>query len=110
MKNNTSESKVLLEKTLRSLPIDHVLQGARYHLKCALNEIQKVEGKRQNREVVRKTSEEEHKAKMGNFFITPDIAQAVLDGIDNMIDEEQTKIENMKKKSEKQTSNETFTD
>ena len=103
MKNNTGESKILLEKLIKSLPGDHVLQGARYHLKCALNEIEQVENKRQGREVVRQTTEDAYKAKMNSFFITPDNAKAVLNGIDSMISEEQKKIDNMKKKAEKQT-------
>ncbi|MCK9459662.1 MAG: hypothetical protein M0R80_08490 [Proteobacteria bacterium] len=103
MKNNTDESKALLERALKELPNDFALQNARYHLKRTLNEIEQVEDKRHKREKSRITIEEDYRAKMNSFFITPDNAKAVLDGIDSMISEEQKKIDNMKKKAEKQT-------
>ncbi len=110
MKNNTNESKVLLEKALQSLPQDNALQGARYHLKCAINEITHIEIKRKGREVVRKTTEEMYKEKMNSFFVTPSNAKTVLDKIESMISEEKKKIEDMQKKTDSQTPNTLLTD
>jgi hypothetical protein len=99
MKNNTSESKVLLERALKSLPLDGSLQQARHHLKCALEEMQHVESKRYKREVIRKTVEEEYKEKMGKYFISPQNAPSLLNTIDQMIEQEQKKIGKMQEKA-----------
>lgn len=89
---------MLLERALKSLPLDNSLQQARYHLKCVLEEVQHIEGKRQKREVIRKTVEEEYKDKMGKFFISPQNAPSLLNTIDQMIEQEQKKIGKMQEK------------
>jgi flagellar biosynthesis chaperone FliJ len=98
MKNNTGESKMLLEKALKNLPLDGSLQQVRRHLKCALEEIQHVEGKRHKREIISKTVEEEYKEKMGKCFIAPQNAPSLLNTIDQMIEQEQKKIGKMQEK------------
>jgi hypothetical protein len=93
MKNNSSETKIMLEKALQNLPPDQAMQSVRFHLKCALNEIIKVEGRRQKREVVRKSTEENYKEKMNSFFISSENAPLALNAIDKMIAQEQNKLD-----------------
>ena len=103
MKNNTTEIRMLVEKALQSLPFDNVLQGTRFHLKCALNEINKVESKRHKREKVRIEVEKEYKEKMASLFIPPENSQLALNAIDEMISQEEDKIKRIKENKNKPT-------
>lgn len=52
MKNNTGLSKAHLSEAIKNMPDDFALSTARFHLKEALREIEKVEHKRSKRENV----------------------------------------------------------
>jgi hypothetical protein len=95
MKNNTQNSKQLLEQLIKSLPNDFSLNQTKYYLKCALNEIIHIENKRNKRENLQQKTIEEHKEKM-QMFMNPtlNVAQAkeVIENIDKMIAVEQQKL------------------
>lgn len=57
MKNNTQQSKQFLTQAIQALPEDFALGSARSHLRAALNEIQKIEGRRVQREELNKQVE-----------------------------------------------------
>jgi DNA topoisomerase VI subunit B len=101
VKNNTQRSKALLQQALSNLPQDGALQSARQYLGKALQEISKVEGKRQKREVIRQDVEKQWKEKMEMFWQpSPDQAQNMLNQIDSMIEMEQKKIEEIQQKNQ----------
>lgn len=52
MKNNTGLSKAHLSEAIKNMPDDFALSTARFHLKEALREIEKIERKRSKRENV----------------------------------------------------------
>ena len=112
MKNNTGRSKTLLEQALRSLPGDNALQGTRYHVNKALDEIRKIEKKRRKREHVETTAAEEWQEKMKLFTMPPEIAKTALENIDSMISQEQDKIDKIKNKDNNDNNDnmETFID
>ena len=46
MKNNTNQTKELLQKALVNIPQDFSLSEVRYHIRVALNKLENVEKKR----------------------------------------------------------------
>jgi hypothetical protein len=91
MKNNTERSKQFLSQAIQSMPDDFALSTARQQMRSALNEIQKVESKREKREEVNQQAvldSLENKIMYG----TPYDAKAALKAIDELIGLEKSNL------------------
>lgn len=96
MKNNTEQTKILLQKALMDTPQDFALSEVRFHIRAALSKIENVEKKRTQRNVVvEKRKEEIEKA---NQVYNPYVAIQV---IDDLIAEEKSKIEGIQRRRNK---------
>lgn len=94
MKNNTQNSKELLFKALHNLPEDFALREAKQQIVRAINEIEKIEGRRAQREQnLQKEKEKEKK-----IFISPYTASQQLQEIENMINSEKKRLEALQEK------------
>ena len=96
MKDNTKNLKEFLQKALSSTPDDFALTEVRQHIKIALSKVDKVEKDRAKREKSSQIRKEEVKAKKENpFYMDP---KFIISSIDEMINIEKKKIENIKNK------------
>ena len=105
MKNNTSNTKNLLIQALDNLPQDFALRETRSAIRLALHKLEKVEGRRIQRENDRVRQEEMQKNKKkavdGGLndahlfwqFENPEVAANVIKNLDKMIGEEKTKLD-----------------
>lgn len=94
MKNNTEQTKVLLQKALLDTPADFALSEVRFHIRAALNKLETVEKKRAKREV----AHEQRKTVTAQQAYNP---FAALQAIDEMIAEEKAKIEDIHRRRNK---------
>lgn len=89
-------SKDALNKILKGLPTGYKFEGARYHLKRAIQEITKIE-----------TREEKKVIQQDQMLVPPLTAtqgRSMIDKIDDLINQEQEKINQLKiKPSEEET-------
>jgi hypothetical protein len=90
MKKNTQETKQYLQRALNNLPQDFALREARFHIMQALAKIEHAEDKRQNRAVLAQPSV----APAAN----PQAARDAIKLIDDMIHEEQNKLDQIRLK------------
>jgi hypothetical protein len=90
MKNNTNKARNLLEQALLSLPQDFSLDTARRSIKIALSEIIQIENKREKRNKLK-----ENRKELKNKLMPSSIKI-----IDELIKQENKKIENNKNKKE----------
>lgn len=94
MKNNTTDTKRLIQQALAAMPNDNTLSEARHHLRAALNHVDNVEQKRLRREAVQKQNELKTQFNsMGNLQGNPAALRESLKAIDDMIEKEQKKLE-----------------
>jgi len=105
MVNNTEQSRTLLEKALRSLPVDNALSGARSYISRALSEINFVEKRRVKRathqnERDQKTLSKQWEEKIKQGLANPLTPFGTLSYIDRMIKAEQLKSEQSKKQNQ----------
>ena len=100
MKNNTKRTKELLHKTILSLPSDFSLSEVRFHLKQALDKINKTEKKRHNRADVQDPAKYHtgHTGLVpfagGSFNEMP--SSETIEVINQMIQEEKDKLDSFK--------------
>jgi len=83
--NNTQQSKQYLLSSIRNLPADNSLGEARFLLKKALNEIERVESKRDRRQKNQNTIEVSN-------IVNPFTAKQSLNQIEQMIKAEEEKL------------------
>jgi len=96
MKQNTTDTKRLIEQAIRLLPQDNTLSEARFHLKAALGHVEHVEQKRLRREMVQKQNEMEARFKqMGQTQNGAVDLRENLKIIDELIAAEQKKLEEL---------------
>ena len=95
MKNNTKETRNLLEKLLMQLPQDNSLSEVRYHLKSAMNKLEDVERKRERREI---KSEKRELNKSTSYNYDP---LRAISAIDEEIKKERNKIDEIHKRRNK---------
>lgn len=93
MSNTTQQSKDFLMQALHTLPDDFSLTETRSYIKKALNELEYVQTKKIRRQDNIK-KEETKKIAANNNFRNP---QDILNLIDKMIEEENNKIDKIKK-------------
>lgn len=102
MKDNTGPTKDLLQKALRTLPQDFSLREARQHISLALRNIEHVEQKRTKRA----TQDRQAVPATPNLPVYPAEALGIFD---QLIDEENKKLEELQAKKEKNANNTPFT-
>jgi hypothetical protein len=90
MKNNTNKAKNLLEQALFNLPQDFSLETARRSIKIALSEIIQIENKREKRNTLKENRKE----------IKNKLMPSSIKIIDELIKQENKKIENNKNRKE----------
>lgn len=95
MKNNTTDTKRLIQQALATMPADNALAEARHHLRAALNHVDHVEQKRVRREAVQKQNAMNEQFKqMGNMQMgSPEALRETLRSIDDMIAKEEKKLQ-----------------
>ena len=99
MKQNTTDAKRLIQQALNSMPEDFTLSEARYHLKAALSHVDVVENKRQKREIQQRQNEVQARFNnMGNLQGNPVALRESLKAIDDMIAQEQKKLDDLQAK------------
>lgn len=81
---NTEQAKLLLQKALREIPDDFALSEVRFHVKHAIYKLEKVEKKREIREI--------NSQKRKENIINPFNAQQTLKLIDELIETEKGKL------------------
>ncbi len=96
MKNNTSTTKSYLTEALRSIPPDFALGNAKQYISAALREIEIVEKKRGKREA----GIQQQNLQINQQAINRQNAPSIVSGLDAMIQEEQEKLEALRKKPE----------
>lgn len=95
MKNNTLQTRNLLEQALRSLPGDFALQGVRSHIAAALGQVNAVERRRQARHDAETKVAEAEAARLSRYrpwLLTPQQAGDAIASLDKMIQHELGKI------------------
>jgi len=99
MKTNTTDAKRLIQQALSSMPEDFTLSEARYHLKAALSHVEHVEQKRNRREIQQRQNEVQARFNsMGQLPGNPAALKESLKAIDDMIAQEQKKLEELQAK------------
>lgn len=96
MKNNTEQTKMLLQKALLDTPADFALSEVRFHIRAALSKLENVEKKRNKREV--SLEQRKEKAAASQQAYNP---FAALQAIDEMIAEEKAKIDEIHRRRNK---------
>lgn len=94
MKNNTQETKLLLQKALANTPQDNALTEVRYFIRSALSKLENVERKREKREIVA----EKRAIAINNLNSNQYDAFHALRAIDEEINKERIKIEQIRQK------------
>lgn len=95
MKNKTKQSKQLLERAIRELPYGHAMNSTRAHIQRALNEIAKIEKTKARKESQSKeTPRDKWQLDLAtSSLVNPHMATNALRAIENMISQEQSKIQ-----------------
>lgn len=89
MKNNTQNTRALLQRALLEAPEDFALSEVRYHIRAALSKLEHVEKKRDKRQIQQERRHEVQAQKQAIHAFDP-LRQ--LQAIDDMIAEEKAKI------------------
>lgn len=105
MKDKTAITQQHVKAAIKSMPSDFALSSARNHLKKALEELEKVNSKRNKRSILQKTIADEWQAKIAEID-NPLSPKDALKAIEDMIAIEQAK----QKKQTKSTNDETLLD
>jgi len=92
MKNNTEKLKNLLSLALQSAPQDFALQEVRSHIRHALTKLEHVEKKRDRREQPVQTN---NWPVVAGQVLNPNAFKQTIDAIDEMIESEKKKIEDV---------------
>ncbi len=98
MKNNTGPTKSYLTKALRNLPNDFALSSARQYINAALQEISRIESKRGKRAAA--DAQQNWKFELNKGLVNPHNAPGIVAGLDALIEQEQEKMDAMRKKPE----------
>ena len=111
MKKNPDLSKQLLERALKELPSDNSLSNVRFHLRRAINEIEKISDKRAavNEQQKKKTPHQQWQLDLETGTLANPSAPNALGAIENLIAAEQAKIEAIKGKNKPQDQKQTTT-
>jgi len=96
MKNNTGATKSYLTEALRNLPPDFALGNAKQYISAALREIEIVEKKRGKREA----GIQQQNLQINQQAINQQNAPNIISGLDAMIQEENEKLEALRKTPE----------
>lgn len=94
MKNNTQDTKALLQRALTLAPDDHALSEVRFHIRAALGKIENVEKKRERRVV--NAERRELAAGQGNVHAFDPFR--AIQAIDEEIAREKAKIEEIQRR------------
>jgi len=102
---STEKSKKLIEQALRDLPQDFVLRDVRHYMLRAISEIDKVEKKRTKRYQEKLTPREKWDLDLEANRITappltPKQSEDVLSKIDDLIQQEEAKIAQIRRKDQ----------
>lgn len=97
--SKTERSKVLLRQALSNLPEDFALREVRFYLSQAISKLESVEKKRVSRQ---EAQEKRKEMLLGNNFLS---VQQTLDTLDDMLEAENQKLEEIKSKKTRRESN-----
>ena len=96
MKKNPELAKELLERALKELPGDNALSNVRWHMRKAINEIEKVTGRRTaiaEQQKKQKSPWQQWKLNLETgTLMNPALATSALGGIESLIAQEQAKL------------------
>ncbi len=93
MKKNTQEVKKLLQDAFKATPTDFALHEVRFHIMQALKKCEHVEQKRTRREEQAKNQSQTWHEMMKHGVTNPNTPQRTLDVINQMLDEEKMRLE-----------------
>lgn len=100
-KNNTEQTKNLLQKTINSVPADFALREVKFHLQQAAKKLEQIEQKRAASEPKKPTQHQQWHEKLAAGLQNPNTARNTLDIIDNMLAEEHAKLEEILERKKK---------
>ena len=104
MKNNTTDTKRLIQQAINNMPDDFTLSEARFHLRAALSHVESVETKRNRREAVQRQNEMNARFKsMGQIPTGTIDLRENLKAIDDLIAAEQKKLDEIVAKRQSRT-------
>jgi len=99
MKDHTQTSREFLERAMATLPAGHDLENARHHIQKALVEIQQASSKKAKKKSQQEQSVHERWVfDMKKGLVNPFNAKNALSVIEQMIQDEQDKIDSLKAK------------
>ena len=112
-KNNTEQTKALLERVIKTVPADFALREVRFHLQQAAKKLEQVEKKRAAAEPKKPTQHQQWHERLAAGMQNPNTARNTLDIIDGMLAEEYAKLDGIlerKKKSSIEEDEDTLLD
>ena len=98
MKNNTSQAKAYLTEALKNLPQDFALSDVRYHVLSALNKIERVEKKRNQRAAneAAPTPQQQWQFQLNKGLVNPFSAGQTVQALEQMVAQEEAKLKALK--------------
>src|SRR5580692_5266121 len=99
MKNNTDNARKLLQNAFKAIPNDFALSEVRYHVQQALSKLTKVEENHAKKEV-KKNFAQDWNEMLKNGVQNPHTSGRTVDIINQMIGEENRKLEAILRKRE----------
>jgi len=103
MKNNTERTKQLLVQALQNVPNDFALTEVKFFIKTALQKLEHVEKKRDRREQTAATPHESWWQSVTGNLTNPLTPKHTLDTIDQMIEAEYNKLNELAERKKKKT-------
>lgn len=101
-KNNTDQTKALLQRVISSCPADFALREVKFHLQQAANKLEQVEKKRAAAEQKKSpTQHQQWHERLAAGLRNPNTAKNTLDIIDGMLAEEYAKLEDILERKKK---------
>jgi len=97
-KNNTEQTKTFLQKAISSMPDDFALREVKFHLKQAAQKLEQIEKKRATHEPKQPTQHQKWHERLNAGLQNPYTGQNTLNIINDMLSEEQAKLEEILKK------------
>lgn len=102
MKNNTSLTKAHLKQALAEMPNDFSLSETRNYIVAALNHLEKVENKRQQRDSQNKQAEIQRKLNTDQWTqLNPAQQLSAMEVLDNMVKEAKKDLEDIQNNNKK---------
>ena len=109
MKNKYDKSKTYLIEALKNLPSDFRLQEARSYINAAIHRIEDVEKKRTKREAT-ESPNQQWQFKLNQGIINTSNPENVVKGLDQLIAEEKSKLIELKRNKEEQSTMDNLND